>query len=93
VGPLRILRLNSLKTIQTSEISRKNLLFWVSWLCKILQGTYLFYNSNFIKLKINSKITLTRPGVKEAIEKCKNAGINVIMITGDVKETAESIGQ
>lgn len=34
-----------------------------------------------------------RPGVKEAIETCKQAGINIIMITGDVKETAESIGE
>ncbi len=29
-----------------------------------------------------------RPEVKLAIEKCKKAGIAVIMITGDIKETA-----
>ncbi len=34
-----------------------------------------------------------RPGVKEAIEKCRKAGIKVIMITGDHKKTAEAIGK
>lgn len=32
-----------------------------------------------------------RPEVKAAIRKCQEAGISVIMITGDIKETAESI--
>lgn len=31
--------------------------------------------------------------VRDAIEKCKDAGISVIMITGDIKETAESIAK
>lgn len=34
-----------------------------------------------------------RAEVKEAIKKCKEAGISVIMITGDIKETAESIAK
>jgi Ca2+-transporting ATPase len=34
-----------------------------------------------------------RPEVKHAIAKCKDAGISVIMITGDIKETAESIAK
>ena len=32
-----------------------------------------------------------RPEVESAIQACKTAGINVIMITGDSKETAYSI--
>lgn len=32
-----------------------------------------------------------RPEVKRSIEKCRDAGISVIMITGDIKETAQSI--
>jgi len=32
-----------------------------------------------------------RAQVKDSINMCKQAGISVIMITGDIKETAESI--
>ena len=34
-----------------------------------------------------------RPEVKPAIRECKEAGVNVIMITGDSKETAVSIAK
>ena len=34
-----------------------------------------------------------RPEVKDAIHACKAAGISVIMITGDAKETAVSIAK
>jgi len=34
-----------------------------------------------------------RPEVKNAIEDCKTAGIRVIMITGDSKETAVAIAK
>ena len=34
-----------------------------------------------------------RPEVKPAIADCKTAGIRVIMITGDSKETATAIAQ
>lgn len=34
-----------------------------------------------------------RPEVKESIQKCNDAGVRVIMITGDKKETAEAIGR
>lgn len=34
-----------------------------------------------------------RPGVREAIHKCHQAGIGVVMITGDHKKTAQAIAQ
>lgn len=34
-----------------------------------------------------------RKEVKGAIEQCRTAGVNVIMITGDAKETAVNVAQ
>jgi Ca2+-transporting ATPase len=34
-----------------------------------------------------------RPEVQGAIQQCRNAGINVIMITGDAKETAVAVAR
>jgi P-type Ca2+ transporter type 2C len=34
-----------------------------------------------------------RPGVKEAIDRCRDAGIDTIMLTGDQRLTAETIGR
>ncbi len=34
-----------------------------------------------------------RPEVKQAIQECKTAGVNVIMITGDQKETAIAVAK
>jgi len=34
-----------------------------------------------------------RPGVPEAIRECKNAGIQIVMITGDYPETAQNIAK
>ena len=34
-----------------------------------------------------------RPDLKESIETCKKEGIRVIMITGDNKITADSVGK
>jgi len=47
----------------------------------------------FILLGLEAMIDPPRPEVREAIEKCKTAGIRVIMITGDHIETARAIGE
>ncbi|MEM3408063.1 MAG: cation-translocating P-type ATPase [Candidatus Micrarchaeia archaeon] len=48
---------------------------------------------NLVFLGIQAMIDPPRPEVKHAIATCKKAGIDVIMITGDHKETAIAIGK
>ena len=55
------------------------------------------YNENDIKgltfLGLVGFIDPIREDVKEAVQMCENAGIKTIMITGDQKNTAETIGK
>lgn len=44
-------------------------------------------------LGLEAMIDPVRPEVREAIQKCKNSGIKVVMITGDHKETAAAIAK
>eukprot|EP00827_Trimyema_finlayi_P005490 TRINITY_DN585_c0_g1_i3.p1 TRINITY_DN585_c0_g1~~TRINITY_DN585_c0_g1_i3.p1 ORF type:complete len:1064 (+),score=436.88 TRINITY_DN585_c0_g1_i3:64-3192(+) len=62
---------------------------------KLLQNTdcYGQLEQDCILIGVAALQDPARPNVGKAIEKCKKAGISVIMITGDIKETAESISQ
>lgn len=56
--------------------------------------SYLDHDINSLTfLGLIGLIDPLRPEVKPAIEKCKNAGIKVVMITGDHPETAFAIGK
>ncbi|MBW2993016.1 calcium-translocating P-type ATPase, SERCA-type, partial [Candidatus Woesearchaeota archaeon] len=48
---------------------------------------------NMIFIGMQGMIDPPRKEVKEAIKKCRTAGIRVVMITGDFKITAEAIGK
>ena len=52
-----------------------------------------FPTQNFCFLGMVSLVDPPRPGVPEAIFKCRSAGIKVIMITGDHPETAKAIAK
>lgn len=48
---------------------------------------------DLILIGLEAMIDPVRPEVKAAVESCKTAGIRVVMITGDHKETAAAIGK
>jgi sodium/potassium-transporting ATPase subunit alpha len=58
-----------------------------------LEGDELEGESSFVFLGLTGMIDPPRPEVMDAINRCRMAGIRVIMITGDYGLTAESIGR
>ncbi|MCX7812378.1 MAG: calcium-transporting P-type ATPase, PMR1-type [Pseudothermotoga sp.] len=57
------------------------------------ENEYKELEQDLIFLGLISMIDPPRPEVKEALEKCKTAGIKVIMITGDHRATAQTIAR
>ena len=62
-----------------------------SWNLTDNEGNYLQEKEGFVFVAIAAIRDILRPGVEEAVNICKNAGINVIMITGDNYDTACAI--
>lgn len=62
--------------------------------CKnVKEGEYENLEEDMIFLGLIGMIDPPRPEVREALEKCRTAGIKVIMITGDHKATAQTIAK
>ena len=83
-----------------SEINKKlaneamrNLAFAFKYLTEIPDGKKIEQLENdLIFSGIMGMIDPPRPEVYDAVKKCKNANINIIMVTGDQKLTAKAIG-
>ncbi len=90
----RVIRLTpSLK----KEILEKNEIF-SSQALRVLGFAYKQYSKGKIEedlifVGLQGMIDPPRPEVKEALQRCKEAGIRVIMITGDNQHTAEAIAK
>ena len=67
--------------------------------CRVIAAAYkeapdaAAKEENFIFAGLAAMSDPPRPGVKKAVEDCKNAGIRVVMITGDQKDTALAIAK
>lgn len=57
------------------------------------EANYVIENKGFTLICIVGIKDVLRNGVPDAIKSCQSAGINIIMVTGDSKETAVSISQ
>ncbi|MBD3210922.1 calcium-translocating P-type ATPase, PMCA-type [Candidatus Micrarchaeota archaeon] len=86
-----------LTSVERKEIEEKNKemaseAFRVIGLAYKENGKREYDEENLVFLGLMGMIDPPREGVKQAVEDCRNAGIRVIMITGDNKYTAEAIG-
>ncbi len=63
------------------------------WAEKPADNTPEYLEKELVFLGLTGMIDPVRPEVKAAIEECRNAGIRVVMITGDHKDTAVAIAK
>ena len=87
-------------TPESKEIVQKNLLLMTEnaerpllLAMKNLNANNDDIESNYVFVALAGMVDPPRPEVKDAIKKCKKAGLKIFMITGDNKETAFAIAK
>ncbi|ORY22522.1 calcium ATPase [Rhizoclosmatium globosum] len=81
-GENESLRVLAFATVDTPSIANPS---------KIDPSTYASHETNMVFVGLIGMLDPPRPEVLSSIQKCRAAGIRVIVITGDNKKTAESI--
>ncbi|SHH74298.1 Ca2+-transporting ATPase [Sporobacter termitidis DSM 10068] len=61
--------------------------------CKKMDGTHRGLDGDFVFLGIVGMSDPARPAAGESVARCRKAGVNVVMITGDNKNTAAEIAR
>ena len=92
---VRISKTQKEKILEINEKFAKGALRVLGFAYKELDGKIATKDveKEMIFLGLQAKIDPPRPEVKDAIKKCETAGIKVVMITGDHKETAMAIAR
>jgi len=91
----RLTRKEKQKIIEVNEAMAQKALRILGFACKELKGKYKTEEAetDMIFVGLQGMIDPPRKEVKDAIDKCRDAGIKVIMITGDHKTTAVAIAK
>lgn len=93
-GKERLLTSTDQERIQySSENMADNALRVLAFAYKKIDSTSPEIEDNFVFLGFVGMEDPPREGVKQSIQKCHNAGIKVVMITGDHMKTAGAIGK
>lgn len=81
------------KIHEQNDIYAKQALRVLGFAYKDISNKKEFKENNLIFVGLQAMIDPPRPDVIDSIQRTKEAGIRVIMITGDYKETARAIGK
>ena len=81
------------KILETNRMFAQNALRVLAFAVRKVSPKDMLSESEMVFIGLQGMIDPPRPEAKQAIELCKKAGIKVVMITGDHKDTAVAVGR